>query len=142
MRRQDKYPNTDVFQFYNANPWGRYTDDCVVRALSLALQQSWGQTFNDLCEITLTCGCMPTTDTCIDRYLRKQGWIKHPQPRKFDNTKYTGREFIHEILGSNRPYSNVVAKIGSHHIVAIVGGKIHDTWDSSNGCIGNYWTRY
>lgn len=40
--RQKKYPNTDTFEFYNANPSGKYTTDCVARAISAAFGQPWG----------------------------------------------------------------------------------------------------
>ena len=34
-----------------------------------------------------------------------------------------------------------IAHIGGHHIIAIVDKKVNDTWDSTDGCIGNYWTK-
>ena len=36
---------------------------------------------------------------------------------------------------------NYIAMIGGHHIVAIVKAKVCDIWDSTDGCIGNYWTK-
>ena len=63
------------------------------------------------------------------------------QTRKPDNSKYTGKEFCLDIQGSPNPNKKYIATIGRHHIVAIVDGKINDTWDCSNKCIGNYWTR-
>ena len=39
MRRQDKYPDTEVFHYFNANPKNRITTDCVVRAICLATQK-------------------------------------------------------------------------------------------------------
>jgi len=35
----------------------------------------------------------------------------------------------------------VIANIGGHHIVAIIEGRVWDTWNSTDGCIGNYWTK-
>ena len=139
MKRQDKYPDTDTYHFYNANPHNKFTDDCVIRALSTAMEQSWKDTFNDLCQISLKYGVMPTDTKCFSRYLKQNGWIKQSQPRKRDNTKYAGKELIKEILYDNAPYTNIIAKIGGHHIVAIINGKVYDTWDSTEGCIGNYW---
>ena len=77
-----------------------------------------------------------------DKYLQSKGWKKYPQPRKWDNTKYTGEEFCKEIQTHEHEYSSyVVANIGGHHVVAIVNGKVWDIWDSTDGCIGNYWMR-
>lgn len=30
MTRQEKYPNTDTFTYYNANPKNRITGDCML----------------------------------------------------------------------------------------------------------------
>lgn len=70
MKRQDKYPDTDTYHFYNANPHNKFTDDCVIRALSTAMEQSWEDTFNDLCQISLKYGVMPTDTKCFSRYLK------------------------------------------------------------------------
>ena len=37
MKRQEKYPETSMFHYYNANPHNRMTTDCVIRAESVAL---------------------------------------------------------------------------------------------------------
>ena len=44
-------------------------------------------------------------------------------------------------IGSAFSSDPIIANIGGHHIVAIIGGKIKDTWDSSSGCIGNIWIK-
>jgi hypothetical protein len=84
-----------------------------------------------------------------DMYLQSKGWIKHSQPRKSNNTKYIGREFC-EILNKDirAVGKSIVANIGGHHVVCIketegLHGtfKVHDIWDSTDGCIGNYWTK-
>ena len=38
MRRQQKYPDTKTFHFYNANPYKRITGDCITRAITTALE--------------------------------------------------------------------------------------------------------
>lgn len=74
----------------------------------------------------------------MDKLLLYLGWVKHKQPRKPDNTKYTGKEFCRQIAENS---VNYVANIGGNHTVAIINGKVHDTWNSTDGCIGNYWTK-
>jgi hypothetical protein len=85
--------------------------------------------------------------------LEKKGFIKQNQPRKSNNTKYTGKEFCNwlSINYPNGEIGNIVANIGGHHIVCIKPTyhgdgfncryKILDTWNSSDGCIGNYWIK-
>ena len=33
----------------NPNPLGKAAGDCVVRAIAIATQQSWGRIYDDLC---------------------------------------------------------------------------------------------
>ena len=40
-----------IFEKYNKNPRNIKSSDCVVRAIATALNQSWLQTYNDLCKI-------------------------------------------------------------------------------------------
>lgn len=135
MKRTEKYPETSTFHYYNANPKGRITGDCYVRAISTATEIPYNTVVMEMAE--LQCKTGYDASELIDRYLKSKGWIKHAQPRKADNTKYTGKEFCERA----RDYENYIANIGGHHIVAIVNGKINDIWDSTNGCIGNYWTK-
>lgn len=138
--REQKYPNTETFTYYNANPKNRITGDCVTRALCTALQIPYNQCVMEQAEIQCKTGYDNATAQGIDYYLRTKGWVKQPQPRKGDNTKYTGKEFC-EMLQKYRKNVNIVANIGGHHTVAIIKGKVHDTWNSTNGCIGNYWVK-
>lgn len=137
MKRQEKYPETSTFHYYNANPKGRITTDCVVRALCTALKQDYNETVMELAEMQCKTGYDDGDTKLIDKYLQGKGWIKHKQPRKADNTKYTGKEFCKRA----RKYERYVANLGGNHTVAIVNGKVNDIWDSTDGCIGNYWTK-
>lgn len=137
MKRQDKYPETSTFHYHNANPKNRITGDCAFRAISTALGQSWEQTVMEMAEVSCKTGYAINDHKGIAKYLESKGWIKHSQPRKPDGTKYTGKEFCERA----RTYENYIANIGGHHIVAIIGGKVWDIWDSTDKTIGNYWTK-
>lgn len=138
MTRQEKYPDTNTFHWYNANPKNKYTGDCVIRAISVALELPWEQVYRDLVEIGIKYGYMMNDPKTYSKYLDSKGWVKQKPPRKFDGTKYTGVEFCKEFA---TPFQNIIAHIGGHHIVAIVNSKVYDTWDSTDGCIGNYWVQ-
>lgn len=141
------YNDTEVFHFHNANPKGKRTTDCVTRALSTALEIPYETVVRELAELQIKTGYDSADSTLYGKYLKSKGWVKHRQPRCYDNTKYTGKAFCCEIragYGGNFPeleYQRIIAHIGGHHIVAIVNGKVWDTWDSTDGCIGNYWVK-
>lgn len=43
-----------AYIYFNNNPLGKSTGDCVIRAISIALNQSWDETYWDLCECGFT----------------------------------------------------------------------------------------
>lgn len=127
--------NTESFTYYNANPKNRHTTDCVIRAICTALDQSYATTLHELVTMQLETGYDFSDTRCFGKYLESKGFTKNKQPRKANNTKYTGREFIKIFDGI------CVANIGGNHTVCIKDGKVFDIWDSTEGCIRNYWTR-
>ena len=142
MKREQKYPNTRTFFYYNANPKNRITGDCTFRAIALAMDKPWEDVVMEMARMSCDTGYAINDKKGIERYLSMNGWVKHSQPRKLDNTKYTGKEFCKHLDKAN---GNVIATIGGTHVVCIkwtiTGYKVHDIWNSTDGCIGNYWTK-
>lgn len=128
--------DTSTFHYYNANPKNKRTGDCVIRAIATVTKQSWDRVLRDLTELAIHYGQMVDDKVLYQKYLQKLGFVKYNQPKKFDGTKYTGSEWL-------RKYPNMtcIAHIGGHHLVAIIEGKIWDIWNSTGGCIGNYWIK-
>ena len=134
--RQEKYPDTDTFTFYNANPKNRLTGDCTFRAISTAMNQDYNKTVMDMASMMCETGYVINGSKLEEKYMLSKGWVKHHQPKHPDGKKYTGRQFCKEY--SKGTY---VAHIGGHHIVCIKDGKVLDTWDSTRKCVGIYWTK-
>lgn len=148
MTRKEKYPDTDTFHFYNANPKNRFTTDCVIRAICTATEIPYNTVVMEMAELQCKTGYDADEGKLINMYLQSKGWIRHGQPRKWDNTKYTGKEFCKELMRYDSEIDSgevdmhhIIANIGGHHIVAIISGQVFDTWNSTGGCIGNYWTK-
>ena len=146
MKRQEKYKDSPTFHYHNQNPKGRITCDCVKRAISLATGIPYQTVVTGLANLQIKTGYDEAEKRLFGRYLEDNGWIKHPRPHKEDGTRYNGAQFCKDLPGIlNRRNCNVIAIIGSHHIVAIIPihgrYKVCDTWNSTKGCIGNYWTK-
>ena len=153
MKRIDKYPETDSFIYYNANPKNRITPDCWLRAICTGLDQDYNETLKEMVDIHLKTGYEMSSKQAIDKYLTSKGWVKCKQPKKFDGTKYTGEQFCKymSINDATASQGNIIANIGGHHMVAIKPTfygdgincryKIHDIWNSSYKCIGNYYIK-
>lgn len=143
MALRRKVNDTPYFKFYNANPKDRSTGDCVIRAICTATGLSWEQTLRDLTECAIKHSLMTNDTKNYEKYLAELGWVKKPAPRKADNKRYIGSDwctFCKKQKSSVYPPLQI-AHIGGHHIVCIKDYKIHDTWDSSEGSIGNYWIK-
>lgn len=150
MRRQDKYPNTEVFHYLNLNPHNRITTDCVVRAIAGAVAHSadsfknekvckalWGVVMNSLTDWACDSGYMPTDTKCYSGYLVNHGFIKHGQLRHDDNTKYTLKEFI----DTHRTGTYLVNM--PCHLTLVIDGVNYDNWDctKSSSKIGVFWEK-
>lgn len=144
MTRQERYPDTSTFHFYNANPKNKYTTDCVIRAIATATGIPYYTVVMEMAEMQCKTGFDGADVKLYGKYLESKGWKKQSQPRKQDNTKYTGEEWCNKLRAihkANGSENNIIAHIGGHHVVCIKDFKVFDTWDSTDGCIGNYWIK-
>ena len=121
------------YHYYNANPKDKRTTDCVFRAISTAMDKPWKDVMLEMTEMACHYGYVPTDTVLINKYLKKNGWVKMKQPRGLDGTKYTGRDFCSSFN------CTAVVTIGYHHVSCVKDRKIWDTWDCSDRCIGSYW---
>ena len=152
MPRQEKYPDTSYFNYYNHNPHNRKCDDCVFRAIGDAMDMPWAYAVRILTKIGLINGYPAGDKNTYVSFFKMTEIEKCKQPRKADNTKYSGKEWLTYL---NDNYINlykdvyaIVAHIGTHHIVCIkpiedtrnqMNFVVRDIWDSTNGAIGNYF---
>ena len=139
--------DTEYYHFYNANPKGHRTTDCVIRALATALNQTWEQTYRELFEIAMKKCTPPEDESTTNEYLKRKGAIRIAQPKRLDGTKLTGEEVCFLIQdgsfvdndGVYLPYSRYFINIGTHHASCIIDGKINDIWNCSCDKVGVMW---
>ncbi len=80
------------YEYYNANAVGRFTNDCVVRAISTAENKTWKETYQELSEIAGEQGIIlddvdfvePLLDSRYQRTCERNKTVgefaeKHPQ---------------------------------------------------------------
>ena len=139
MKREEKYRDHKYFHYYNANNHNHKVGDCVVRAIATATQQSWEKVYDGLYKIGRHYGYMPNDDQCIKKYLTGLGWEKMKEPRDVNNKKIDVIRFIDYYWPED--HRSVIANVGSHHMVAINEGVVHDIWDSSRQTMHSYWIK-
>ena len=123
----------------NVNPKNRKTGDCSTRALVGTLNITYEEALRLQTEVSLKTYYDPTSKQVMEKVLAKFGYIKMPQPRKFDNTKYTVNE-LDNVLTTQQLKEGVLVTVANHH-TCITNGYIQDIWNCSNKCVGNYYIK-
>lgn len=120
---------------YNANPKNKKTGDCVIRAISTALNQDYWKTLDEMVEITKKTGYYMSEKEGYTAYLKSKGYEKQKMPKRPDNTRYTVEEFANELV---IPEYNYIIKV-ANHLTCLKGQDLYDTWNCSRKSVGNYW---
>lgn len=119
---------------YNANPDGRNVGDCTIRALSLALGQSWERTYVELALEGFMMGDMPSANHVWGAYLRRNGFQRRILPDACPDC-YTVADFARD-----HPSGTYLLALDGH-VVCLIDGDWYDTWDSGGKIPLYYWTR-
>ena len=119
---------------YDPNPVSSNVGDCVVRAVSKALNDSWENTYIKLCIMGFAMGDLPNSDNVFGAVLRMHGFKKRVLSDTCPDC-YTVKDFAND-----NPYGTFVLGLGGH-VVAIEDGDIYDAFDSSNYIPIYYWYR-
>lgn len=120
---------------YNANPKEKITTDCVVRAISTAMHESWMQTYEKLCELGKKKCKMPNDSYVFAQYLRNNGFEQMTQKKHSSGSKYTIKELVDSYIEEN---VILVIKCRGHLTCAIYDTLI-DTWNCGWQKAGQYW---
>lgn len=120
-----------MYQYFNNNPVGRSTGDCVVRAISKALNLGWEAAHIMLDVNAIGMGDMPSADSVWGATLRQNGYYKH-----LVNGYMTAEDFCDE-----HPHGTYVLAFGGHVATVGDGGILYDAWDSSKEVVQYYWSK-
>lgn len=119
-----------AYVYFNNNPVGRSTGDCVVRAISKALNMGWESAHLMLDVNAISMGDMPSADSVWGSTLRQNGYYKHLI------TGYkTAEDFCEE-----HPKGTYVLAFGGH-VATVIDSLLFDAWDSSKEAIQYYWSK-
>lgn len=113
------------YSYYNPNPYSNRVGDCVIRAISKALNQSWVQTYIDLSLQGYLMGDWGSSNAVWNAYLKGKGFVREIISNDCPEC-YTINDFCEEF-----PQGTYVIGTGTH-CVAIEDGCIFDTWMSGD----------
>lgn len=110
--------------YYQPNPCGRSVGDCSIRAISKALDISWEDAYNLVCDFGYNMCDMPSSDSVWGAVLRSNGFYKTVIPNTCPEC-YTAEDFC-----IDNPIGIFVLGFGGH-VATVVDGNIFDSWNSS-----------
>lgn len=126
-----------MFIKYNCNPRGRVCGDCVIRALSKALEKSWEEVLDDLYKIAKEIKTTCTDRECYKRYLKDYQMIQFNELMYVTSDGRKKRLTVGQ-FAEEHPSGTYVVDISGHQTV-IVNGDIYDLWNCSNKCPYTVW---
>lgn len=109
----------------NLNPLQKSAGDCVIRAISMAEDQSWEDTYIDLMVKCYQLKDIPSSNAAWGSFLHDLGYSRHIIPDLCPDC-YTIRDFTEDY-----PEGGYILATGSH-VVAVIDGNYYDTWDSGD----------
>lgn len=105
-----------MWKYYNANVLGNSVNDCVVRAISLAENKTWDETYEELSDIAQREGILLDDVNFVENYLDKR------YKRMCHYSKTVG-EFAQE----HKRGIYLITMEG--HITTVIDGILYDTFD-------------
>ena len=123
---------TKMYIKSNINPQNKQVGDCVIRAISTALNQEWERTYIELAIQGFMMSDMPSSDSVWNEYLKSKGLTRHIVPDTCPNC-YTVKQFADE-----HQKGKYIVFVGQH-VVAVIDGNYIDTWDSGDRVPIYYW---
>ena len=107
--------------------------DCVIRALTKALNMEWLQVFDEMQpisrEMQVPFNCRP----CYEKYIESKG-LKYIG---ISNKKGTKRPTV-DRFAKDHTTGTYILRV-AHHLVTVVDGIYYDTWDSGEKSLYGYW---
>lgn len=115
-----------MYRFYNANSHKLYVDDCTIRAISLAENKTWAETYKKLSDLAIEKGMMLDSVEFIEDYLDER------YDRECFRKNSVG-EFVEE-----HP-TGIYLITMPNHITVCYQGYIYDTFDPSDRVMRCAW---
>jgi len=114
-----------AYEYFNNNPSDKLVGDCVVRAVSLATNESWDKTYIALSLLGFLMKDVFSSNSVWGAYLMQNGFDRDAVS-SYCPECYTIADFA-----SEHPKGVYVLATGTH-VVTVIDGIYLDTWDSGS----------
>ena len=116
-----------MYKFYNANENGNFVNDCTIRAISVAENKSWSETYDELSRIAKKNGILLDDVNFIDPLLNY----------RYNKVKTYYNQSVGEFVKRHPIGTYLIAMNG--HITVSKNGTIYDTFDCRDRILKNAW---
>lgn len=123
-----------AFILFKNNPRNRNVGDCVIRAVSKALNIPWETAYIDMVMEGYAMADMPSSNSVLNAYLHSKGFRRYVIPNECEDC-YSIRQFAED-----HPYGTYIVCTGTH-TVAVKDGCYFDSWDSGDETPLFYWKK-
>lgn len=123
-----------MYVYYNPNPERNHVGDCVIRALTKALDMSWDDAYITLMVHAYKQKDMPSSNSVWGSLLTSYGYNSYMAPVPCDLCMSV-REF------SNKHVDGTYILATGSHVVTLDNGDYFDSWDSGDETVVYYFTR-
>lgn len=123
-----------AFVFENPNPKNNLVGDCVIRGISIFTGKPWEYVYIEVVAQGYAMYDMPSSNAVWIAYLKSQGYEKHIISNSCPDC-YTVKDFC-----ADHPEGKYLLATGTH-VVAVIDGNYHDTWNSGDEIPVFYFTK-
>lgn len=117
-----------MFKYFNVNPDGEHTGDCVIRAIALALDLDYYEVIHLLDKISNYFNCDILVKDCYKKLLNEE--FKLPMIKVNNKT-------VEEVVNDFR--NNILILRIDGHLTCAKYGNIYDIWDCSQELVDVFW---
>lgn len=116
-----------MYKYYNANANGNYVNDCVIRAISVAENKSWGNTYDELSIIAKRNGIL----------LDDVNFVEPLLDSRYRRVKTFFNETVQDFLETHPKGTYLITM--PNHITVLRNGIIYDTFDCRDRVLRDVW---
>lgn len=116
-----------MYKFYNANENGNFVNDCTIRAISVAENKSWSETYDELSRIAKKNGIL----------LDDVNFIEPLLDYRYVRVKTYYNESVGDFIKRHPLGTYLITMNG--HITVSKNGTIYDTFDCRDRILKNAW---